>query len=79
MMTATQSLETIAKLLERAIDVEASPALASLLVDSARTHAINQAVSAAYPQGFEAIPDPVKPPVFARRGATRQPQKEAFR
>lgn len=44
MMTPAQSLETIAKLLERAIDVEASPALASLLVDSGRTHAINQAV-----------------------------------
>lgn len=44
MMTPTQSLETIAKLLERAIDVEASPALVGILVASAHTHAINQAV-----------------------------------
>lgn len=75
MMTPTQSLETIAKLLERAIDVEASPALVRILVASAHTHAIIQAVRVAYPQGFEAIPDPVKPPVFARSGATRQARK----
>ena len=44
-MTPRQSLETIAKLLERAIDVEASPELVRHLIDAAHTHAILQAVS----------------------------------